>query len=241
MSNSIEKQDPKEISESEVIDKWVQRGLAYLIGVPSLILSIIYDRTYLTISCVLLLTGIIGYKIIKKLKDDPLVVLELETSDNSILYSIPESEASEISMISDTISKKHEITSNDFEVSEELFTKSVEETSSEIATIPEEKETIIEKISNIVEEAKMSNGKQDYGKILVRRFLNLNEYDRDQVLKNLELNIPPLIFTEENALNREIFQRVVDRELLECFWAEVEKKHGDNMFTENPYKSEEKI
>ena len=241
MSNSPEKHTSSEISEAAVLDKWIQRIVTYS-GIPAMLLFLILDRTYLAIACSLWIAFSIGNTFLKtQRKNYQPIELGVKELDSPPYYSDSRNREITGPNASEVPRKDSDLVPGGLESNEQTPAFLGNEISSEIVINAKLEETIDEDISEIVEEVKMSTGNRDYGKILVRRFLNLNEYDRDQVITSLGIDAPPLNFTEESDSNREIFQRVVDRNLLEPFWAAVEKKHGDNMFTENPFTSEEKI
>lgn len=79
----------------------------------------------------------------------------------------------------------------------------------------------------------------NYGQILIRRYLSLNEFQQTDVLHILGLDEPSLAGTPESGRLETIFSRAIERKLLKMFWELVEERHSDGMFNENPFDEEE--
>ncbi len=72
---------PEETTEAVYADKWLQRILTYL-GLPSGILSLLFNQTYLAIICFLWLAVAIGYAFVKKTRKEKHQVIGLEIDNN---------------------------------------------------------------------------------------------------------------------------------------------------------------
>lgn len=121
------------------------------------------------------------------------------------------------------------------ENSTEAYVASIEKYSPTLAISDESEIAIIETSVIVDEENKMSSSGVEYGKILVRRFLNLDEFKRDKIINELKLNVPPFSDLQNTEIFREIFLRAKKRELLKILWEKVEEEHADNMFDINPF------
>jgi calcineurin-like phosphoesterase family protein len=109
--------------------------------------------------------------------------------------------------------------------------------SSSPSAISLESEILINETSNIIsEETNMSSSGSKYGKILIRRFLSLDEYTRNELIRQFNLNEPIIVSEQPMEFYKEAFIRAKQRKLLECFWQAVESHHGDSIFEDNPFK-----
>jgi len=76
---------------------------------------------------------------------------------------------------------------------------------------------------------------RDYAPILVRRFLNLGNYDRRQIINELELASDEERQLGDQQLLKLVFSRAKEQRLLERLWELVESTHDDRLYDTNPF------
>ena len=103
--------------------------------------------------------------------------------------------------------------------------------------LKEDSELAVEESAKIIDKGitLVNYATRDYGKILVRRFLSLDVYERQKIIRGLELDSPADGTSSDTDSYKTIFVRAKERHQLEHFWREVESVHNDGLFQNNPF------
>lgn len=120
-------------------------------------------------------------------------------------------------------------------VDESKKTPEIEVADVEPVMVSELAEKMILETSQMVEEKSINSSDFNYGQILLRRFIGLEEFKRSDIVRKLDLDVPVLAHNSGTEKFREIFERVIERNLFENFWDAVESEHADHLFSTNPF------
>lgn len=92
-----------------------------------------------------------------------------------------------------------------------------------------------ESVEVISDESRAMSLSSNYAPVLVRRFLNLGVYERNQIIEELGLDKPPGQGVSEHAFLKLMFSRAKERQLLGALWERVEAAHHDGLYQFNPF------
>jgi len=104
-----------------------------------------------------------------------------------------------------------------------------------IISVGAEIESALEASITIIEGQEAMVDTRDYAPVLVRRFLNLGNYDRRQIINELELASDEERQLGDQQLLKLVFARAKERELLVRLWERVEATHDDGLYDTNPF------